>query len=151
MSNNDNGVVASEGFDQNVALARLVDELANPPFHDVLRPEPVRVNEDGSVVIRLAYRPEFSGRRGDNFFHGGVIATLVDITAHAAIAVRVNRMVPTVDLRIDYLRAARAENLLAKGRILSIGRSLGRSDVEICCDNGKIVAVGRGVFSTRAS
>ncbi len=142
-------VLGREAFDAEKALARLAYEMADPPFHDVLRPQPVRVDEGGSVVVRLAYRPEFCGRRGGNFFHGGVIAALVDMTAHAAIAVRIGRMAPTIDLRIDYLRTANAGDLLATGRILSAGRSLGRADVEIRGEDGKVVAVGRGAFSTR--
>jgi uncharacterized protein (TIGR00369 family) len=138
-------------FDAEKAFARLADEMADPPFHDVLQPQPVRVDADGSVVIRLSFRPEFCGRRGGQFYHGGVIASLVDIAAHAAIAVRVERMVPTIDLRVDYLRAAPAGDLFATGRILTIGRSIGRADVEIRSANDKVVAVGRGVFSTQQS
>jgi uncharacterized protein (TIGR00369 family) len=136
-------------FDAEKALARLGHEMADPPFHDVLQPKPVRVDADGSVIIRLSFRPEFCGRRGGQFYHGGVIASLVDIAAHAAIAVRVGRMVPTIDLRVDYLRAAPAGDLLATGRVLIVGRSIGRADVEIRSEDQKIVAVGRGAFSTR--
>jgi uncharacterized protein (TIGR00369 family) len=138
-------------FDAEKALARLAHEMADPPFHDVLRPQPVRVDADGSVVIRLSFRPEFCGRRGLQFYHGGVIASLVDIAAHAAIAVRVERMVPTIDLRIDYLHTAPAGDLLATARILAVGRSIGRADVEIRSEDDKVVAVGRGAFSTRES
>jgi uncharacterized protein (TIGR00369 family) len=141
--------LSQAAFDAEKALARLAHEMADPPFHDVLQPQPVRVDADGSVVIRLVFRPEFCGRRGSQFYHGGVIASLVDIAAHAAIAVRVERMVPTIDLRVDYLRAAPAGDLFATGRILTIGRSIGRADVEIRSENDKVVAVGRGAFSTR--
>lgn len=137
------------GFDARAAMARLTHEMANPPFHDMLRPQPVRVDDDGSVVVRLPYREEFRGRRDGNFVHGGVIACLVDMTAHAAVSIRVGRMVPTIDLRVDYLRPAREGDLIATGRILSVGRSLGRADVEIRGEDGNVVAVGRGAFSTR--
>jgi uncharacterized protein (TIGR00369 family) len=138
-------------FDAAGALARLAHEMADPPFHDVLRPEPVRVDADGTVEVRLPFRSEFRRGRESPFYHGGVIASLVDIAAHAAIAVRVGRTVPTIDLRIDYLRAAPAGDLLATGKILVVGRSIGRADVEVRSAEGKVVAVGRGVFSTRES
>lgn len=137
--------------DAEGALARLAHEMANPPFHDILRPQPVSVAADGEVVVRLPFRPEFCRGRGSPFYHGGVLASLVDLTAHAAIAVRVGRTVPTIDLRVDFLRAAPAGDLLATGRILIVGRSVGRADVEIRSDEGKVVAVGRGAFSTRES
>jgi len=138
-------------FDAGGALARLAHEMADPPFHDVLRPEPVGVDEDGTVKVRLPFRSEFRRGRESPFYHGGVIASLVDIAAHAAIAVHVGRTVPTIDLRIDYLRAAPAGDLLATGKILVVGRSIGRADVEVRSAEGKVVAVGRGAFSTRES
>jgi uncharacterized protein (TIGR00369 family) len=142
---------ADSAFDADGALARLAHEMADPPFHDVLRPQPVSVDADGTVVVRLLFRPEFCRGRDSPFYHGGVIASLVDIAAHAAIAIRVGHTVPTIDLRVDYLRAAPAGDLLAIGKILIVGRSVGRADVEVCSAEGKVVAVGRGAFSTRES
>jgi uncharacterized protein (TIGR00369 family) len=142
---------ADSAFDADAALARLAHEMADPPFHDVLRPQPVSVDADGTVVVRLPFRPEFRRGRESPFYHGGVIASLVDIAAHAAIAVGVGRTVPTIDLRIDYLRAAPAGDLRATGKILIVGRSIGRADVEVRSAEGKVVAVGRGAFSTRES
>lgn len=138
-------------FDRVAALARLRDEMADPPFHDFLRPQAVDVASDGAVTVMLPSRPEFRRRRDSPFIHGGVIAALADLTAHAAVAVKVQRMVPTIDLRIDYLRAAPEGDLTAIGRILIAGRSIGRADVEIAGTSGKILAVARGTFSTRAS
>lgn len=137
--------------DRVAALARLRQEMAEPPFHDFLRPQAVDVADDGSVTVRLPFRPEFR-RRGDSpFIHGGIIASLADLTAHAAVAVQVRRMVPTIDLRIDYLRAAPEGDLIATGRVLTVGRSIGRADVEIVGASEKILAVARGTFSTRES
>jgi uncharacterized protein (TIGR00369 family) len=143
------GPAATVAFDRDAALVRLAREMSDPPFHDILKPQAVAVNEDGSVVVRLSFRPEFAGRRDSSFYHGGVIASLADIVAHAAVAVQVGRMVPTIDLRVDYLRSAPAGDLLATGRILTVGRSVGRADVEIVGSAGKVVAVARGAFSTR--
>lgn len=143
--------VAEGSFDAEAALVRLKHEMDHPPFHDVLRPQPVSVDCEGTVVVLLPFRPEFGRGRDSPFYHGGVIASLVDLAAHAAIAVRVGRTVPTIDLRIDYLRAAPAGNLLATARLLIVGRSVGRADVEIQSAEGKVVAVGRGAFSTRES
>jgi uncharacterized protein (TIGR00369 family) len=143
------GLSDDNAFDSESALARLAKEMADPPFHEVLKPQAVSVDADGSVIVRLSFRPEFARGRQSPFYHGGVVASLADIVAHAAVAVRVGRMVPTIDLRVDYLRAAPAGDLMATGRILTVGRSVGRADVEIVGSEGKIVAVARGAFSTR--
>ncbi len=134
------------------AFARLSHEMSMPPFHDLLHPEPVSVDPENKVVqVLLKFRPELARSRENQFYHGGVIAAFIDITAHAAVAVHVGRMAPTIDLRIDYLRPAPAPELRAIGRVLSAGRSIGRADVEVRAHDGRIVAVGRGTFSTLES
>lgn len=137
-------------MDQTVDhLQRLRHELAHPPFHRFLRPEAVSVDAaQGIVVIKLPFRPEF--RRADDApdYHGGVIASLIDIAAHAAVAVQVGRIVPTIDLRIDYLRPAPGIDLVATATVLRVGRSIGRADVDISAEGMDLLAVGRGTFST---
>ncbi|GAA4343322.1 hypothetical protein GCM10023144_46110 [Pigmentiphaga soli] len=132
------------------AMARLRHELAHPPFHAVLGPEAVGVDADaGTVVIRLPYREAFRRAAGSADIHGGVIATLIDLAAHAAVAVQTGRMAPTIDLRIDYLRAAPGTDLLATARTLRVGRTIARADVEVtAAGDARPVAVGRGTFST---
>jgi uncharacterized protein (TIGR00369 family) len=130
-------------------LARLRAEMERPPYHAVLRPQPVSADvESGTVVIKLPYRPEFRRAPDEAGYHGGVIAALIDLAGHAAIAVQVGRMVPTVDLRIDYLRAAAGGDLTARAKILRAGRSIARADVEITDGENNLIAVGRGTYST---
>jgi uncharacterized protein (TIGR00369 family) len=130
------------------ALDRLRAEIARCPYHDFLRPEAVDV-ASGIVVVRLPYRPEFGLAREGYAFHGGVLAALVDITGHAAIALEVGHVSPTIDLRIDYLAAALGTELIASGRVLQAGGSIARADVEVRDRRGSVVVTGRGTFSTR--
>jgi uncharacterized protein (TIGR00369 family) len=129
-------------------LARLRTEMERPPYHAVLRPQPVAVETDSTVIIRLPYRPEFRRAPDEPGYHGGVIAALIDLAGHAAVAILVGRMVPTVDLRIDYLRAAPGTDLIARGKVLRAGRSIARADVEISDEANNLIAVGRGTYST---
>jgi len=131
------------------AMERLRAEMERPPYHAVLRPQPVSVDAlAGTVTIRLPYREEFRRAPDAPGYHGGVIAALIDLAGHAAVAVTVGRMVPTIDLRIDYLRAAAGGDLTARGKLLRAGRSIARADVEILDDTNNVVAVGRGTYST---
>ena len=128
-------------------LERLKVEMARAPYHAFLSPDPVSIDETvGEVSILFRAKPEFRRAHDSDDWHGGVIAALCDIAAHAAVAVRLGDFAPTIDLRIDYLAAARGD-LVAKGKILRLGRSIGRADVEITDPSGKLVAVGRAVFS----
>ena len=54
---------------------------------------------------------------------------------------------PTIDLRIDYLRPAEGD-LLATARTVKRGRTIGVVDVEIRDTAGRMIAVGRGAYST---
>jgi uncharacterized protein (TIGR00369 family) len=131
------------------AMARLRAEMERPPYHAVLRPQPVAVDaQSGTVTIRLPYREEFRRAPDAPGYHGGVIAALIDLAGHAAVAVTVGRMVPTIDLRIDFLRAPAGGDLTARGKLLRAGRSIARADVEILDDTNNVVAVGRGTYST---
>ena len=131
------------------AMARLRAEMERPPYHAVLRPQPVSVDAHaGTVTIRLPYREEFRRAPDAPGYHGGVIAALIDLAGHAAVAVTVGRMVPTIDLRIDFLRAPTGGDLTARGKLLRAGRSIARADVEIIDDTNNVVAVGRGTYST---
>lgn len=130
-------------------LARLRENMARPPYHDFLNPEPIAVDAaTGTVTIRLPYRPEFRRFPEEGGYHGGVIAALVDLAGHAAIFVRHQRIAPTIDLRVDYLRPAPGGELFAHARVLRAGRSVARADVEIVDGDGNLIAVGRGAYST---
>src|SRR5262249_924259 len=90
--------------DRSIALARLREELKRPPFHAVLRPRAIDADPDGgTVTIALDYPDELARAPHNKSVHGGVIATLIDLTGHAAVAVKIGKMTPTIDLRIDYL------------------------------------------------
>jgi uncharacterized protein (TIGR00369 family) len=131
------------------ALVRLRRELENSPYHHLLGLEAVGTDAAiGSVTLCLPMRPEFRRAADDCFVHGGIIAALIDITGHAAVAVRIEHMAPTIDLRIDYLRPAGGSRLTATATLLRCGRSVARVDIEVSDSDGCIVAVGRGSFST---
>lgn len=135
--------------DKHAALQRLREEMERPPFHRVLQPQAIDADpETGTVVIGLAYRDELARAPGEKSFHGGVIATLIDLAGHAAVAVKIGRMAPTIDLRIDYLRPSSGEDVTARARLIKAGRTIGRVDIEITDTQGRLIAIGRGSFST---
>jgi uncharacterized protein (TIGR00369 family) len=129
------------------ARSRLDVELQRCPFHDFLRPVPLGLgDEEDSVSVRLPCRPDFGGDRSSDVVHGGVIASLVDLTGSAAVAVVTMRRATTVDLRVDFLAPASGAYLDAVGQVLRAGRSLVRVDVTVRNENCELVAVGRGTW-----
>ncbi|HZS53211.1 MAG TPA: PaaI family thioesterase [Bryobacteraceae bacterium] len=135
--------------DHETALARLNEELTRPPFHQVLRPRAVDVDiQKNMVTIALEYRDELARTPGEKTFHGGVIAAFADLAGHAAVAIKIGKMAPTIDLRIDYLRPVDASALTAVATLIQAGRSVARVDVEITDSRGRKIALSRGAYST---
>lgn len=134
---------------KRAALERLRDEMERPPFHRVLQPRALDAEpETGTVTIGMAYRDELARAPGEKSFHGGVIATLIDLAGHAAVAIKIGRMAPTIDLRIDYLRPSSGEDVIAHARLVKAGRTVGRVDIDVTDTQGRLIAIGRGSFST---
>ena len=129
------------------SLEMLQVEVGRCPFHDLLQLEAVHADSE-TTVVRVPFRTQLGLAPGRQVFHGGVVASLVDITAHAAVALWAGGVAPTVDLRIDYLKPAQGAYLIAEATILRAGRSVARADVEVKDDAGALVACGRGTFST---
>jgi uncharacterized protein (TIGR00369 family) len=117
------------------------------PFHRLIGLELVRAAE-GEVELRLAWREEFRREDGSDWYHGGIISALIDIAGDFAIASKLGRWVPTIDLRVDYLRPAREGALVAVARAVKVGKTVGVADVELRSTQGAVVAIGRAAYST---
>ncbi len=131
------------------SLALLRSEMEGPPFHSLIRPRPVQADKDqGTATVAIEFRDVLARAPGDKAFHGGVIASLIDMVGHAAVAIKIGRMAPTIDLRIDYLRPANSARLTASARVLRAGRTVARVDIDVTDAEGRLIAVGRGSFST---
>lgn len=117
------------------------------PFHRLIGLELARA-EEGEVELRLGWREEFRRADGSDWYHGGIISALIDIAGDYAIASRLGRWVPTIDLRVDYLRPAREGTLTAVARAVKVGRTVGVADIELRDAKGAVVAVGRCAYST---
>ena len=133
-----------------ISLTDLQKWIDQPPFHRRLGIRAVSFDADiGQVVLRLPFNPELQRSASTPQIHGGVTATLIDIAGDYAFWVKLGFPVPTINLRIDYLRMADATDLLATARVVKSGRSIGIADVEITGGAGELLAVGRGTYGTR--
>jgi uncharacterized protein (TIGR00369 family) len=127
------------------------NNLAQTPFHDWLKPKLISVDEERSTVtIHLPIRQEFARTANRPEVHGGVVAALIDIAGHAAIAAKLHHGAATIDLRVDYLRLASGTELRAVGTVIKFGRTIGIVDVRLNDDQDKTVAIGRAAYLTKA-
>lgn len=77
--------------------------------------------------------------------HGGVFATIIDTAASWAIFYGIedhDAGMTSVDLKLNYLAPAVSGKLIAKGRQIKIGKTLGYAEAEVTDENGKLLAHG---------
>ena len=121
--------------------------LDESPYQRFLGLELVR-SEPGLAEIRLPFKDEFLRAEGSDWYHGGVVAALIDIAGDYALWTIVGNGLPTIDLRVDWLRPARRGALLASGKSVRVGRTVCCADIEVRDEQGTLVAVGRGTYAT---
>jgi uncharacterized protein (TIGR00369 family) len=80
--------------------------------------------ESGTVTIACGFDGGLTQQHG--LFHGGVVASLVDVACgYAALSVMPdNREVLTVEFTIHFLKPAKTDRLIAVGKVVQAGRTL---------------------------
>ena len=130
--------------------AQLSAWLAESPFHKLLGLQLESVDSDSkTVVIRCVFGPNVERALGTGQYHGGVIASLIDIAGDFALIAVLGHGVPTINFRVDYLRPAANSDLLAHACVRKAGRTVGVVDIEVNDSSGRLVAVGRGCYGTQ--
>lgn len=124
--------------------------LADSPFQQLLglRLDAFDLSAQ-TVAIRSIYGPNVERSTGTGQYHGGVIASLIDIAGDFALIAVLGYGVPTINFRVDYLRPAANSDLLAQARVRRAGRTIGVVDIDVTDGGGKLIALGRGCYGTQ--
>lgn len=109
--------------------------------------------EPGLVEQRLFYKDGLSQQQ--DYFHGGVVATLADNAMGCASATMlpVGADILTAEFKLNLLRPARGGELVARGTLVKPGRQflVSRAEVFVISETGeKLCAVGLGTFAVIA-
>jgi len=127
---------------------QLQERLLHSPFNTLLDLEVVTADpEKQEVVMRLKMRPEFERLAGSGQWHGGPIAAAIDIVGDYALAMLIGKPLPTINLRVDYLRPGK-DTLTLVSLVRRSGKSVGVVDVDVRNETGELVAIGRANYST---
>lgn len=130
-------------------FATLEEMVKGCPFHRLLGLELESFDlEAKTVTIAMPLKPEFSRSQDKVELHGGITAALIDIAGDYAVALVVGHGVPTIDLRVDYLKMGTGTRIAATARAVRIGRTIGTVDIEVHDETGTLFAIGRGKYST---
>jgi uncharacterized protein (TIGR00369 family) len=133
---------------QQMNREQIQERLLHSPFNALLDLEVVTADpEKREVVMRLKMRPEFERLAGTGQWHGGPIAAAIDIVGDYALAMLSGKPLPTINLRVDYLRPGK-DTLTLIARIRRSGKTVGLVDVDVLDEAGALVALGRANYST---
>ncbi|MYC06125.1 MAG: PaaI family thioesterase [Chloroflexi bacterium] len=125
--------------------------MREAPYHRWLGVELLHA-DGGEVEVRMPFREEFLASDDRLSVHGGIISTLADLTACFAMMSSTGKDAPNMNLQVDYLRMVGPDtDLVARGKAVKTGRTVGVADVEIRTTEGRLVAVGRSTLVNNAA
>ncbi|HEY7741523.1 MAG TPA: PaaI family thioesterase [Burkholderiales bacterium] len=136
--------------EQVVSVDKLQELIGRGPFNKWLNFTVLNAGADG-VEIRAAWREEWVVNPERRYTHGGILAAIIDVAADYAIAAQLGRPVPTIDIRVDYHRAAMPGDLTAKARVVRMGSQYSTAEANLYDKDGALVASGRGTYFTAAA
>jgi uncharacterized protein (TIGR00369 family) len=133
-----------------VAIAEMTALLNESRFHQLLQLELVEQSDaHEGILMRLPMSAQVERAPATGQFHGGPIASLIDVAGDFALVRALGHGVPTITLNVEYLRPAVGAWLLAKATVRRAGRTVGFVDIEVTDPQQRLVALGRGCYSTQ--
>ena len=121
--------------------------ITRGPFNQWLNFTVLSASADG-VELRAQWREEWVVNPERRYTHGGILAAIVDVAADYAIAARLGGPVPTIDIRVDYHKAAMPGDLTAKAKVVRMGSQFSTAEAYVYDKDGALVASGRGTYFT---
>jgi uncharacterized protein (TIGR00369 family) len=132
---------------EQMTLEHVQALITRAPFHQWLGLTVIAVGDD-SIEIKATWREEWVVNVERRYTHGGILAALIDLAADFALVKQTGRGVPTIDMRVDYHRAAMPGDLIARGKVVRGGSQFATAAAEIFDLDGKLIASGRGTYFT---
>src|SRR3970040_1223982 len=133
--------------EQQLSAEKLQELISRGPFNRWLNFTVLKCGGDG-VEIRRAWREEWVVNPDRRYTHGGILAAIIDTVADYAIAAQLGRPVPTIDVRVDFHKAAMPGDLIAKARVVRMGTQYSTAEAYLYDKDGALVASGRGTYFT---
>ncbi|MGA2945347.1 MAG: PaaI family thioesterase [Xanthobacteraceae bacterium] len=131
----------------DLTLEQVQALITRAPFHQWLGLTVLAVTDD-SIEIKATWREEWVVNPERRYTHGGILAALIDLAADFAMIKQTGRGVPTIDMRVDYHRAAMPGDLIARGKVVRFGSQFSTAEAELIDKDGKLIASGRGTYFT---
>ncbi len=132
-----------------MSVEQLQEMIASSPFiHSLGLAMGATDSAAGTLEMTMPFRPELERSQGTGQFHGGPIASLIDVAGDFVLIWMLGYGVPTINFRTDYLRPGTGGSLRAVAHIRKAGRTVGVVDIDVLDEEDRLVAVGRGTYGT---
>ena len=128
-------------------MARLIDRItgavaaeeAGAPVGKLIGFRPTSV-EAGTAVFELEAGPQHANPMGT--LHGGVLCDVADAAMGVAYASTLaeGESFTTLELKINFLRRFRTGTLIATGRVVKAGRTIGLAECDVTDSEGRLIA-----------
>jgi len=132
-----------------MTLEQVQERITRGPFNRWLDFTVTKLDEEG-LEVKAGWREEWIVNPDRRYTHGGILSAIIDVAADYAIAAKIGRPVPTIDLRIDFHKAAMPGDLTAKARVVRLGGQYSTAEASVYGEDGELVASGRGTYFTAA-
>ena len=133
--------------EEKIGVEKLQEMISRGPFNQWLNFIVLKSDIDG-IEVKATWREEWVVNPDRRYTHGGILAAIVDTVADYAIAAQLGRPVPTIDVRVDYHKAAMPGDLTAKAKVLRMGSQHSTAEAYLYDKDGALVASGRGTYFT---
>ena len=124
-------------------MARLIDRITvgevAAPVGKLIGFRPTSV-EEGKAVFELEAGPQHANPMGT--LHGGVLCDVADAAMGVAYASTLadGESFTTLELKINFLRPFRTGTLIATGRVVKTGRTIGLAECDVTDSEGRLIA-----------
>jgi uncharacterized protein (TIGR00369 family) len=126
----------------NPEYVRIVSAAANrSPYFSLMSME-LKDFAKGSSLVEIELQEKHLQPFG--VVHGGVFSTIIDAAAFWAVYPEVDEDagMTSVDLKLNYLAPATAGKLVAAGRCIKLGKTLGLGEATVTDQDGRVLAHG---------
>ena len=130
-----------------IGIEKLQELITRGPFNRWLNFTVLKVDAEG-IEVKAGWREDWVVNPDRRYTHGGILSAIIDVAADYAIAAQLGRPVPTIDMRVDFHKAAMPGDLTAKAHVVRMGSQYSTAEAAIYDKDGALVASGRGTYFT---
>jgi uncharacterized protein (TIGR00369 family) len=124
-----------------MSISTILDRFPTPPCATLLSLDVLEADrETGRVTIAFTAKPEFCNASGN--VQGGFLTAMLDDCMGPAILIATNaeRFPSTIDLNVQFLAPAKPGQLIGRGRVVKIGKTIGFVEAELEDASGSLIA-----------